>query len=125
MSQHDDPHTAVLIQSYLRSKLRDGGDRDPGAGLDDTLRDRLDDLGMDGERLLNVPSDRVMGELSRLEREAAAEDAAAAKAAAQAQQGQERKVDEEADDARRGNRNRRGQPDKAAGRRGRGQRRQR
>lgn len=91
----DDTNTTeigALMQDYLRARWGRTPDKEAaeelGARLERTLRNRLDMLGADAERLLDIEPARVMAELEALEREAALEDAGA-EPAARRTQGQE------------------------------------
>nr|MBS0021316.1 hypothetical protein [Gammaproteobacteria bacterium] len=75
MTERNEEQPGALIQAYLPARWGDtpddGAAIGPGARLDDGLRDRVDQLGVDGERLLQVSAAQVLAELERLEREAA------------------------------------------------------
>jgi hypothetical protein len=77
----------TLIQAYLREKRRpqvadEERLRRIAAQLDVKLKERIDALGLDGERLLLVQPSEVMRQIQAMEREASLEDARAAAAAA-------------------------------------------
>lgn len=83
----------AAIQSYVHARWGERGDRGTATAvqpLDADLRERLDALGMDGERLLGIPTGQVMEALRSLEQLALLEDDAAAAAAAQQRAGEER-----------------------------------
>jgi hypothetical protein len=85
MSELGSEELGALVQAYTRAKW--GSEGDPsgadrlGARLDRQLRDRVDVLGVDGERLLTVRPADVLATLEALEREAFREDAGAEAAA--------------------------------------------
>lgn len=70
-----------LVQDYVRAKWRRPGTIGPaddvGQGLDPALRERIDLLGTDDERLLLVRPEEVIGCLTELEHEAWLEDVGA------------------------------------------------
>lgn len=79
MSKPEGKELGALLQAYARACL--GGNADPqaansaGARIERELRDRIDVLGADVERLLAVDAHDVLAELEALETEAALEDA--------------------------------------------------
>jgi hypothetical protein len=79
----------ALMQDYLRARWGRTPDKEAaeelGGRLDRALRNRLDVLGADAERLLDIEPARMMTELEALEREAALEDADAESAARRTQ----------------------------------------
>lgn len=74
-----------LIDAYARAKWGAPPDSDAvarlGAQLEPALKQRLDVLGSDGERLLEAGPDGILDRLAELEEEAFLEDAAADPAA--------------------------------------------
>jgi len=76
----------MAIQAYVRSKRRRaapaGQAPDPGDGLDRETRQRIDALGLDDERLLEVAASEVMHRLAAIEAAAVSEDIRAARIAA-------------------------------------------
>ncbi|MBN2702294.1 MAG: hypothetical protein ACPW60_14015 [Methylohalobius sp. ZOD2] len=118
MSKRKAERIGALIQSYVRAKWGclpdDGAGTDLSLALGPELRDRIDILGLDGERLLDVAPAAVLAELELLEREAAREDALTAATVARAQQvGKHHKLK---NPGRRDSRLRSGRPRKSAGR---------
>jgi hypothetical protein len=69
----------ALVQAYAGAKWGERSDKAEaarlGALLDPDLRDRIDTLGGDCERLLRIPDTEVMRRLGALEEEAHREDA--------------------------------------------------
>lgn len=67
-----------IIQDYVRARLRRGGVTQSadelGSKLDPGLRERIDLLGIDDEKLLGVKPEEVISRLERLERDALHED---------------------------------------------------
>lgn len=92
------------IQEYARSKQGGGAGTEGapfgGAGIDPALRDRVDMLGIDCERLLEVPPERALGQLEALEREAEREDAQAKRLADRVRAAEERAIDDTENRAR-------------------------
>lgn len=78
----------TLAQAYAAARWShrpDAGDAARiGDSLDSALRDRIDALGLDAERLLAVTPDHVLHELQALEKEAILEDAGALRSASRA-----------------------------------------
>jgi len=75
----DHPVTGRLVQKYVRAKsgrgdLKSAAD-EIGRSLDPVLRSRVDFLGVDDERLLEVEAEAVMATIEELERNALLEDA--------------------------------------------------
>jgi hypothetical protein len=70
---------AAVVQAYARAKSSDSFDKAEaerlGALLDPKLRDRIDALGSDCERLVKIPEADVMRRFEALELEAHREDA--------------------------------------------------
>jgi hypothetical protein len=79
MSKPEGKELGALLQAYARACL--GGNADlqaansAGARIERELRDRIDVLGADVERLLAVDANDALAELEALETEAAREDA--------------------------------------------------
>lgn len=69
----------AVIQAYARARWGDEPDEslvaELEANLDPDLCDRIDVLGLDGKRLLDVGAEAALAELEKLERAAAQEDA--------------------------------------------------
>jgi hypothetical protein len=74
----DQKDSGLMIQDYVRARLRRGGVTlsadELGRKLDPDLRERIDLLGIDDEKLLGVKPEEVMARLERLERDALRED---------------------------------------------------
>ncbi len=89
MSEEYREQLGALIQDYIRAKWADNHEGNAAAGLDeglsDGIRERVDILGYDGERLLTLAPVEVLAALEGLEREAAQEDARVATARAHIQ----------------------------------------
>ena len=70
--------TSELVQEYLRFKWKRAGSSEMvhqlGQQLAPALRSRIDVLGSDGEKLLDVAPASVMHKLEELEQQAAVED---------------------------------------------------
>lgn len=85
MPEREAKRLGAMIQAYLRAHWSDDPDEAAmarsGEGLEPRLRDRIDILGLDGERLLDVGAEAVLVELEKLEQAAAREDALVAPAA--------------------------------------------
>lgn len=79
MSEEYREQLGALIQDYIRAKWAHNPGGDAAAGLSEGLsagiRERVDILGCDGERLLALAPVEVLAALEGLEREAAQEDA--------------------------------------------------
>ena len=69
----------AMIQAYVRARWGDAPDMpsvaELEASLEPGLSDRIDILGLDGKRLLDVGAEATLAELEKLERAAAREDA--------------------------------------------------
>ncbi|MEY6432504.1 hypothetical protein ABC977_08815 [Thioalkalicoccus limnaeus] len=129
MLKQEATRLGALIQAYLLARWGEEPDASAltelAAGLEPGLRDRIDVLGLDGERLLDVGAEAVLAELESLERAAAREDARVANAADRIR-GREAKQHSAARPERRDPRVPPGRPRPSAGpggRRSRGQRR--
>ena len=76
--QTSDTDFGPLIQDYVRAKWGRGGSTltadELGRKLDPTLRERIDLLGVDDEKLLAVPPQDVISRIEGLERDALRED---------------------------------------------------
>jgi hypothetical protein len=76
--QIDQKDCGPMIQDYVRARWRRGGVTlsadELGRKLDPALRERIDLLGIDDEKLLGVKPEEVMSRLERLERDALRED---------------------------------------------------
>lgn len=85
MLKRDAKQPGAMIQAYVRTRWGDATDvalvARSEAGLEPELRNRIDILGFDAERLLNVDAAAVLIELEKLEQAAAREDARVAAAA--------------------------------------------
>ena len=79
MSKPEDKELGALIQDYARACLGGAPDlqaaNSAGVRIERELRDRIDVLGADVERLLAVDANNALAELEALETEAAREDA--------------------------------------------------
>jgi hypothetical protein len=104
MVDSDKRELGVLMQQYARcwwegSRDREAADR-LGTRLGRDLRDRIDVLGIDIERLLAVDPARAPAELETLEKEAALENAAVPPAIARLGAGKERHPHAQAENSR-------------------------
>jgi hypothetical protein len=76
--QIDQSETGLMIQDYIRAKSRRGGIAESaeelGRKLESALRERIDLLGVDDEKLLVVKPEDVLGRIAELERDALRED---------------------------------------------------
>ncbi len=76
--QIDQKDSGLIIQDYVRAKCGRGGVTlsadELGRKLDPGLRERIDLLGIDDEKLLAVKPEDVMSRLEHLERDALRED---------------------------------------------------
>lgn len=96
MSTESDANVGELVQAHIRAKWGDGARRPDNARLTPALRERVDALGFDCERLLDVAADEVLDRLSALEREATQEDARALGAAASVHAREQNAIDRRA-----------------------------
>lgn len=77
MTASDATGPGHLIQEYVRAKWGRGertSADDLGRRLDPTLRERIDLLGVDDEKLLGIGPEEVLQRIQELEREALQED---------------------------------------------------
>lgn len=76
-----------VVQAYVKAKFGDSPDEALasclGAYLDPQLKERVDILGFEGEKLLDVDTPEVLATLAQLEDQAAREDAHVRKVAVQ------------------------------------------
>jgi hypothetical protein len=83
-----DSRIGEILQAYVHARWASRPDAQAvariAAQVDAKLRERVDALGFDAERLLTVGPNAALQELERLEHEAARKDARAAQAAAKA-----------------------------------------
>jgi len=92
----DPQEIGAIVQAYARAKWR--GEHDPtksaaiGAQLDPELRNRVDMLGFDAEKLLDLDPGEVLARIEALEREALLEDRRVAPIAASVRAREERKL---------------------------------
>lgn len=81
MSLMEDHALGDLIHAYTRARWRGDGQKqdadDLGARLGRSLRDRIDVLGLDAERLLTAAPAEALSRLEALEQEAMLEDSGA------------------------------------------------
>jgi hypothetical protein len=79
-----------VVQTYVRAKWKRPGTQmsaqESARHLDPDLRARIDLLGTDDERLLEVPPESVVAKIEELEQEAALEDAGMMERASQGHQ---------------------------------------
>jgi hypothetical protein len=75
----DSAAAGALVQAYAYARFYgprgEGGAEAHGESLDPILKERVDALGFDLKRLLDVPPEKVLARLVALEREAQLEDA--------------------------------------------------
>lgn len=90
----NDRKLGSAIQAYVRARWDKSASRAdaqaPVCQIDRKLQARIDALGFDAERLLDVPTEDTMSALETLEHEALMEDAGAQSGVAQVRQQEER-----------------------------------
>lgn len=107
-SQFDASKLGTLIQSYARARWYAGPEKQEAVGLETQLerglRDRIDALGADIERLLLADPADALSELEALEHEAAMEDAGAKLEASRLRAREEMQIHGETETSRRNHR---------------------
>ena len=78
MQTNHQKDSGLMIQDYVRAKWGRGGlnlsSDELGRKLDPAMRDRVDLLGIDDEKLLGVAPEDVVSRIEKLERDALRED---------------------------------------------------